>query len=191
MASTTNKISVLLMLLLCAASNLAFHFSSPGSLVNVQQVHTPHVPILLRAEEDTVAETDSEKTDEKASDFKGFGKRPTKKTKSKTQIQREKAASDYDDLASTGAPEYNIFVRAYGTEQWFPVGAMAIPRTAKVGDVIYNSEENLKKGAFRIFPNLESAEVLEYGYNLKVFPDDEIKVAQKSEAAKGNPILGW
>jgi Family of unknown function (DUF6523) len=44
---------------------------------------------------------------------KGFGA-PAKKVKNEktaAQIEREKAASAYDNLAASGIPEYNIFVK--------------------------------------------------------------------------------
>jgi Family of unknown function (DUF6523) len=44
---------------------------------------------------------------------KGFGApaKKVKKEKSAGQIEREKAASAYDNLAASGIPEYNIFVK--------------------------------------------------------------------------------
>jgi Family of unknown function (DUF6523) len=44
---------------------------------------------------------------------KGFGApaKKVKKEKTAAQIEREKAASAYDNLAASGIPEYNIFVK--------------------------------------------------------------------------------
>jgi len=121
---------------------------------------------------------------------KGFGKKALN-TKSNIQTEQEKAAKEYEKLRDSGVPVYNIFTRTCGSKQWLPVGSMAIPRTSKPGDVIYNSEENLKRGAFELFPSLEKAECLEYGYNLKIYPDEEIRLAEKSNVANSNILVEW
>ncbi|CAM9693338.1 unnamed protein product [Heterosigma akashiwo] len=183
---STLQVVILALFMFCLGQS----YTTKGG-VSLKQAtrHSALRPLFADETGEEVVEPKEENTSPK--NYKGFGKPPVKKQKTAFQIEKEQAAQKYDEMASSGIPEYNIFAREFGTEQWFPVGVMAIPRTAPVGDVIYNSEENLKKGAYKIFPNLKSAEVLEYGYNLKQFPDDEIRQANRSEAAKGNPILGW
>jgi Family of unknown function (DUF6523) len=44
---------------------------------------------------------------------------------------------------------------------------MAVPRTEKVANAVFEQEEALMKGVLRLFPKLKDAE-LEYGHNLKV-----------------------
>jgi Family of unknown function (DUF6523) len=44
---------------------------------------------------------------------------------------------------------------------------MAVPRTEKVANAVFEQEEALMKGVLRMFPKLKGAD-LEYGSNLKV-----------------------
>lgn len=48
-----------------------------------------------------------------------------------------------------------------------PAGTMAIPRTEKVANAVFEQQEALLKSVFRFFPKLEGQD-LEYGSNLKV-----------------------
>jgi hypothetical protein len=138
---------------------------------------------------------------------KGFGKVPAaqkpqpKKPKSAASVQRDQAATDFDNLRASGAPEYMILVRtvAEGEEpsKWYPVGGMAIPRSSSedqaLSIAIFENEDALLKGAFRSYPFLkDSTDRFVYGFRLKEFTDDPIKVASKElvEAAS-NPIAQW
>ena len=48
-------------------------------------------------------------------------------------MQREKAASDFDQLKSSGAPEYVVSIREVKADgsrtAWSPVGGIAVPRS--------------------------------------------------------------
>merc|ERR1719478_182670 len=138
---------------------------------------------------------------------KGFGapkpapKKAAPKPKSAGAVARDKAASDLEKLKATGAPEYMVLIRecpeAGEPSRWYPVGGLAVPRSSSI-DValslaIFNNEDDLLKGAFRSYPFLKkSTEKFEYGYRLKEFADDPVKIAtkEKSEEAS-NPITQW
>merc|ERR1712176_499802 len=115
---------------------------------------------------------------------KGFGAAPPPpREKSEGQKKRESQSSKYDELASSGGQQYAIFVRKFGSddESWLPCGAIAVPRGAQVSDAIYANEEALKQSILRTFDKLseQDANEFEFGYNLKIYPDDPIEVAKK------------
>ena len=124
-----------------------------------------------------------------ASDFslqmaKGFDDtaKPQKREKSEGQKQREAANKKYDDIASSGGQEYNIFVRQFGSDDqsWLPCGSIAVPRTLQVSQAIFENEAALQSAIVRQFPKLKGSELeFEYGYNLKIYPDDPVEVAKK------------
>lgn len=127
---------------------------------------------------------------------KGFGaQEESKPKKSEGQIKREREASKYDELASTGGQEYRVFVRQFGSndDSWLPCGAIAVPRGAQVSDAIYSNEGELKKAIVRTYPKLKGfEEEFEFGFNLKLFPDDPVEVAQKGAPKKeGFSIGNW
>lgn len=96
---------------------------------------------------------------------KGFGPPPpppVKKAPSAAKAKRDTAATAFDELKSSGAPEYMISVRtvgAAGPSDWMPVGGIAVPRSNSVdmavSMAIYNNEEELLKGAKRSYPKLK------------------------------------
>ena len=62
-----------------------------------------------------------------------------------------------------------------------PVGGLAVPRSnsveTAVSMAIFNNEDELLKGAFRAFPKLKtSKDKFEYGYRLREFPEDEVRL---------------
>lgn len=127
---------------------------------------------------------------------KGFDKsaKPQKKQVSAGQAEREKMSSNYDKIAATGGQEYSIFVRQFGGEDgsWLPCGSIAVPRNAQVSDAIFANEENLKISIVRTFPKLKGYEAeFEYGYNLKMFPDDPVEVATKQTKVAGPSVGNW
>ncbi|TFJ82909.1 hypothetical protein NSK_005788 [Nannochloropsis salina CCMP1776] len=162
----------------------------------------PISPALYAAmENDTPSTDDSQATpppSKKA--FKGFGEKPQKREpppKTKGQVEREKYASAYDSLASKGVPEYAVYIRERegGEKDWKFVGSMAVPRNAKIDQAIYENEPNLIKGAYKLHPKLvgKEKESFVYGFNLKKFPDEPIKLAVKPAEGSGNknPVIGW
>merc|ERR1719238_2074861 len=138
---------------------------------------------------------------------KGFGapktapKAKTAKPKSAGQVQRDKAASDLEKLKAQGSPEYMVLIRECPEGQepskWYPVGGMAVPRSSSI-DValslaIFQNEEDLLKGAYRSYPFLKKSEhKFEYGFRLKEFPDDPVKIADKDASEPStNPLVNW
>lgn len=106
---------------------------------------------------------------------------------------REEKAAKYDDIAATGGQEYNIFVRQFGGEDdsWLPCGAIAVPRQAQVSDAIFANEQGLQSAIVRTYPKLKGYEMeFEYGYNLKVYPDDPVEVAKKGPAKQSGLSVG-
>ena len=121
----------------------------------------------------------------------GFGKKTPKKPKSERTKKREKASAQYDQMKTDGLPEYEVYVRAVGKKQWYPIGAIAVKRSSMVSRAIYHSEADLLQGAFRAFPVLKkSKDNLEYGYRLKGEKDDDIELAVKPRGRGERGLLG-
>lgn len=125
---------------------------------------------------------------------KGFGPPPPEpKKKSQGQIEREQKSSKYDEIAATGGQEYRIFVRQFGSDDksWLPVGSIAVPRGAQVSDAVFAGESSLKEAIIRAYPQLKGNEgEFEYGFNLKVYPDDPVQVAVKGQGASSGASFG-
>merc|ERR1719389_678766 len=116
--------------------------------------------------------------------------------------EAQQAGSDFDKLKDSGAPEYMVLVREAATDadkpsQWYPVGGIAVPRSSSLDTAlslaIYNNEDELLKGAYRAHPFLKkSTKKLEYGYRVKEFQDDPVKVANPDAKEESeNPIKQW
>jgi len=125
---------------------------------------------------------------------KGFNPNPKKKiVKSEGQTKRDTESSKYDEIATGGGQQYSVHVRQFGGEDvsWLPCGSVAVPRGAQVADAIFANEENLKKSIVRTMPKLGGYEdEFEYGYNLKMYPDDPVEVAMKGSIKKQGPSVG-
>ncbi|CAB9500254.1 expressed unknown protein [Seminavis robusta] len=127
---------------------------------------------------------------------KGFGAEKTpKREKSAGQTKRDSEAAKYDELAASGGQEYLVYVRQFGSDDqsWFPCGSIAVPRGAQVTDAIYANEEALKVAIMRTYPKLEGLEQeFEFGYNLKIYPDDPVEVAAKGgKKTEGLSVGNW
>ena len=119
---------------------------------------------------------------------KGFGKAVEKKVE---VVVEDAGTRTYQSQAKRGVPEYNIFIRPRnGTEtEWVPVGSMTIPRDTPVGKAVFDVEVELLKGTFKLYPKLKAFSetrankegIFEYGYVLKAFPDEEIKLIPSAE----------
>lgn len=121
----------------------------------------------------------------------GFGKKTPKKPKSERTQKREKASKQYDKMKTDGLPEYEVYMRAVGSKQWFPVGAIAVRRSTQISRAIYHSEADLLQGAYRAFPVLKKNQGnLEYGYRLKGEKDDDIELAKKQRDRSERGLLG-
>jgi len=125
---------------------------------------------------------------------KGFGAAPQEpRKKSAGQIERDQKSSKYDDIAATGGQEYRIFVRQFGSDDksWLPVGSIAVPRGAQVSDAVFADEVALQTAIVRTYPKLKGMEIeFEYGYNLKMYPDEGVTVAMKNQGASSGPSIG-
>lgn len=130
---------------------------------------------------------------------KGFG--APKKVESPVE-EKDAGTKTYEKQAKRGVPEYNIFLRpTNGTDgDWVPVGSMTIPRDTTVAKAVFEVEEELLKGTFKLYPKLKAfydvrkdkEGIFEYGYCLKAFPDEPIRTLQKEVVAEGgNFILNW
>ena len=129
----------------------------------------------------------------------GFGPpKPKKKSTSGTK-KRQAAAAEYESMKADGLPEFNIYIRdRQKPKNWFPVGSVAVKRSSAIDAAIYQNEEDLLKGAFRLFPRLAKArESLDYGYRLKgeLYADEPITVAKppapKQALNLAKKVGGW
>jgi hypothetical protein len=111
---------------------------------------------------------------------RGFGAPKPQPQVSKRTAERRAASQQYDEMKSAGIPEFEIYIRIRGKNNWFPVGAIAVKRTSLIHHAIYDNEAQLLQGAFRLFPVLrKNQNNLEYGYRLKEFKDEPIQLAEK------------
>lgn len=125
------------------------------------------------------------------SEPKGFGGKPPEKKVSKRTKERTKASKQYDKMKTDGLPEYEVYMRAKGTKQWFPVGAIAVRRSSQIHQAIYSSQADLLQGGFRAFPMLKkNRDNLEYGYRLKGEKDDDIELAVEPRSRSDRGLQG-
>lgn len=120
----------------------------------------------------------------------GFGK-PQTQPKAKSNDRRTAAASRLDDMRSKGMPEYEVYIRVKDKQPWYPIGALAVSRSNQISRAIFDNENDLRQGAFRLFPRLKKQQAnLEYGYRVKAYKDDPIQVAVKPNPLVPGPIQG-
>jgi hypothetical protein len=121
----------------------------------------------------------------------GFGQPKSPKNSSKSAKKRAQASEQYDQMKAKGLPEFTIFIRIQGKNNWFPVGSLAVNRTSKINQAIFDQEAELLQGAFRLFPILKKHQSqLEYGYRLKQFADEPIQVATRPQAGAEGVLQG-
>lgn len=121
----------------------------------------------------------------------GFGQPKQSKNPSKNAEKRAQASKQYDKMKADGLPEFTIFIRIQGKNNWFPVGSLAVNRTNKIQQAIFDQEAELLQGAFRLFPILRKHQSqLEYGYRLKQFPDEPIQVATRPQPGTEGVLQG-
>jgi len=120
----------------------------------------------------------------------GFGKQKSKPQLSEGAKQRAGAAKKYEQMKSEGTPDYEAYIRIRGKKQWYPVGVIAVKRSGQIDRAIFDSQDALLQGAFRLYPVLKKNQnQLEYGYRLKEFKDDPIQLAVPP-MDKGPSVLG-
>ena len=104
--------------------------------------------------------------------------------KRRRKVEKERAASAYDAAKASGVPEYRVYVTPTGTEQWTPIGCVAVPRTESVSQSIFGNEESLLQVARQAGVKGD----LDYGYNRAIFPDDPVTPADRAELRSTNPL---
>lgn len=161
-------------------------FSAPLALRGVSKQHACSSSALCRVRMEAGEETQ---------DFRGFGDKPVKRAKSRAAKRRDAAAERYDKMAAAGMPEYSVWVRLKeaprppGMEDdpdfppmpWLPAGSLSVPRSSQVSSAIFDAEEDLLQGIYRLYPNMkkEPLDNIEYGFQLKQFTDEEIRTAER------------
>ncbi|MBC7973311.1 MAG: hypothetical protein H7Z11_24830 [Verrucomicrobia bacterium] len=119
----------------------------------------------------------------------GFGKTQPKPSISERAATRAEASKRYDKLKSEGIPDFEVYIRIQGKKAWYPVGSIAVKRSDQINRAIFDSQDNLLQGAFRLFPILRKHQTqLEYGYRLKEFKDEPIQLAV-APSPQGNAKL--
>ncbi|AFY69446.1 hypothetical protein Pse7367_1149 [Thalassoporum mexicanum PCC 7367] len=118
---------------------------------------------------------------------RGFGPIKEKSEKTKRNIaERKQAAEKYDEMQDQGMPEFKVFIRIQGKENWLPIGEITVNRSNKIAQAIYEQEVGLVKSSVRAYPFLgKYKDQLEYGYRLKEFDDEPITVAERPSS---NPV---
>jgi hypothetical protein len=135
----------------------------------------------------------------------GFGKSQPERKVSKLAEDRAAAATRYENIKSSGSPEFSVFFRVKGATDdegmlkggWYPVGSITCPSSQLVSKAIFNTEDALLQGAYRVHAKQIRSQMktrdgktlgkwqdmkecdLEYGFQLKEFADEDIKVAER------------
>lgn len=109
----------------------------------------------------------------------GFGQVHQKQQKvQKNKAKRAAASRKYDQMKKAGFPEFNLYVRIKGQENWFPVGSMTVNRSTQINQSLFEQEQEFLKSIFHLFPKLRKHQNnLEYGHRLREFKDESIEVA--------------
>jgi hypothetical protein len=119
----------------------------------------------------------------------GFGKPQNSRKISGRAEARTRAAKQFEVMKADGNPEFEVYIRIKGKKNWYPVGAIAVKRSSQINRAIFDSEDQLLQGAFRLFPILrKNQNQLEYGYRLKEFKDESIQLAEPPRLS-GNASL--
>jgi hypothetical protein len=205
--STLTFISALLMLLLLYTSSLqsndqtCFAFTTTTSTLSfVRSTNTGINELSTITTNRRVTSLQLSSTAPK----KGFGSdKPDETVNSKKEKpksagaqKRDEFSKKYDAIAATGGQEYRIFVRQFGSndQSWLPCGLIAVPRGSQVSTAIYSNVIELQSAIVRTYPKLKGMESeFEYGYNLKIYPDDPIEVAKNTGPTNNNLFSfgGW
>jgi hypothetical protein len=170
-----------------------------GSLLLCQSAVSAFAPTTAFARKAVSSSVSNSNVVLHAKEKTGFGAKESKNTpkkpaQSEGAVKRTQERSKYDELAGSGGNEYTIFVRQFGSDDkgWLPCGAIAVPRDAQVSDAIFANTESMNKAIVRTYPKLKGSESeFEFGFNLKIYPDDPIDVAVKSTKVPGLSIGNW
>lgn len=122
---------------------------------------------------------------------KGFGApTPTeKRPASKGANKRAEAAKKFDKMRTEGKPEFQVFIRVQGRPNWLPVGEIAVQRSNLIHYAIFDNETQLTQAAYRLSPQLRKYQgQFEFGYRLKEYRDEPIKLAERPKRGVANLI---
>ena len=106
---------------------------------------------------------------------------PVKVAPTKAEIEAEEK---FDAIVAEGGAIFEVFIRARGPNQWFPVGPMAVKNPRSIKSEIWAAEEPLKRAGFRMYPKLLAFPAngkVEYGYRER----DESKKMTEEEIRAG------
>lgn len=106
---------------------------------------------------------------------------PVKATPTKAELEAEEK---FDAIVAEGGAIFEVFIRARGPNQWFPVGPMAVKNPRSIKSEIWAAEEPLKRAGFRMYPKLLAFPAngnVEYGYRER----DESKKMTEEEIRAG------
>lgn len=131
---------------------------------------------------------------------KGFGKepqggQPKVRAPSEAALARDAAGKRLDEMRAKGLPEFSVWVRLIEEKTdpdqpdfpWLPVGSMCVPRSADIVKAIYDVEDDLVKGMYKLFPNMKDKQ-FEFGWQNKEFPDEDIQVAERPSESIASPM---
>jgi hypothetical protein len=125
---------------------------------------------------------------------KGFGKpreSAPERPPSGAKAARDAAAERLDSMRQQGLPEFSVWVRLLEEKEtpdapdfpWLPVGSICVPRSGNIEKAIFDVEEDLMKGVYKLFPNMKGKEdQLQFGWQNKEFTDEDIRVAVRPSA---------
>lgn len=120
---------------------------------------------------------------------KGFGPKKETKKVSKTTDRRVAAGQQLDEMRAKGLPEFTVFIRIQDQTTWLPIGTVAVSRSSQVHRAIFANEDDLRQGAFRLFPRLKKYQAnLEYGFRVKGLDDEPIELAVRPAET---PVAGF
>ena len=158
----------------------SFHNKAPNELTMMMRLLL--CSLLVLSATGFVVRTPVPSTSTALQAKRGFGKeeKAVKKEPSPGMLKRQAEANKYDEIAATGGQEYRIHIRQFGSDDssWLPCGSIAVPRDGQVANAIKANVDALKSAIVRTYPKLKGREEeFEFGYNLKIYPDDPIEVA--------------
>jgi Family of unknown function (DUF6523) len=102
---------------------------------------------------------------------KGFGPEPeAPREPSEKSKTRDAAGGRLESMRLKGMPEFSIWFRLLEFDPeapadadapefpWLPIGSLSIPRSGDINKAIYNVEEDLMAGLYKLFPNAKGKE---------------------------------
>jgi hypothetical protein len=120
---------------------------------------------------------------------KGFGAPTEKRPASKGATKRAETAKRFDKMRTEGKPEFQVFIRVQGRPNWLPVGEISVQRSNLVNYAIFDNEAQLTQAAYRLSPQLRKYQgQFEFGYRLKEYRDEPIKLAERPKRRGPNLI---